>query len=127
MSALDHIASRSLWIDGVVGVVGRIECIEIDLRGFWITTRPKVGEFLKLLLINRTTIILTTVLAAYTYGLAIQVFRNETNLAIGICFQLTIPKEGWHVAVIIRSRIGRVEESECRVGVERMVQTKADF
>ena len=143
VTTLQHITCRSGRVIGIIGVVRRIDVIPVDLGGLVITIAPEVNEVVILVFVNRRTYQITIVAdETGTQVNALHVFSDEQSprivvpvvveeltsrsLVVRVC-NLTIPIEGRQVTIVVRTRIGCVEEVQCRVGIPRVVVTCSRF
>ena len=143
VAAFQDITSRSVRIIGIVGVVGRIDVLPVDLGRLVIARFPKVNEFVVLVLIDgRTNEVAVVSDKAGAETVTLQVLADEETprivfsvlveelscgrLAIRVR-DLAIPHEGRQVAVVVRARIRCVVEIERRVGIHRVVVSRSHF
>ena len=138
MTALQDIACRRTWVVGVVGVVGCIEVLPVNLRRLVVASLPEVHEMVVGCLVHRRTyevavmadearthITLTgrSILAdEQTPGIVVAVLVKElistALLAVRVSY-LAVPVVRRHVAVVVRSRVRSVVEVNRGVRIER--------
>ena len=108
VTTLHDIAGRTSRVVGIIGIVGSIERIPVDLGCVVITASPEIYKGRVGVHIHRWTNVCIVVISALTHWLAVEVFIYK----VAIFIDLTIIEEGWQVAVVVRTWIRCVVEGE---------------
>ena len=129
VTALLNVGCRCSRVCKVVGLVGSVYSVPVNLRCFVVTRFPQVSQLLIGSHIHRVAdniaVIGQLCYCAIRANKAERILCRSVVLGyeFAIACELSVIEERRQVTIVVRTRVGSVVECQCRVGIECVVVT----